>query len=52
MADEVLVYAEHHDGKLTRPTWEAVAAGQQLARELQSGVSAVILGEIEGFRGN
>ena len=45
MADEVLVYAEHHDGKLTRPTWEAVAAGQQLARELQSGVSAVILGE-------
>jgi electron transfer flavoprotein alpha subunit len=45
MPDEILVFAEHHDGKLTRPTWEALAAGQRLARDLAAEVSAVILGE-------
>jgi len=44
MADDVLVFAEHQSGKLVRPTWEALAAGQHLARELGSGVSAVVLG--------
>jgi electron transfer flavoprotein alpha subunit len=40
----VLVFAEHQDGKLTRAAWEAVAAGQQLAREEDGAVWAVILG--------
>ncbi len=40
----VLVFAEHQDGKLTRAAWEAVAAGQQLAREEDDAVWAVILG--------
>jgi electron transfer flavoprotein alpha subunit len=45
MAAEVLVFAEHRDGKLVRPAWEAVAAGQHLARDLGMAASAVILGQ-------
>jgi electron transfer flavoprotein alpha subunit len=45
MADHILVFAEHQAGKLTRPTWEALGAGQHLARELGSTVSAVLLGD-------
>ncbi len=45
MPDNVLVFAEHQAGKLSRPTWEAVAAGQRLAHDLGSTVSAAILGE-------
>lgn len=44
MANEVLVFAEHQGGKLVRPTWEALAAGQHLAQELGTGASAVVLG--------
>ncbi len=44
MPDDILVYAEHQGGKLTRPTWEALAAGQQLGGELNAPVGAVILG--------
>jgi len=44
MAESVLVFAEHQAGKLCRPTLEAVAAGQQLARQLGGAVSAVLLG--------
>ena len=44
MADHILVFAEHQAGKLTRPTWEALAAGQHLAKEMGSTVSAVLLG--------
>src|SRR6266436_6590791 len=44
MPDEILVYAEHQGGKLFRSTWEALAAGQSLARDLGVAVSAVILG--------
>lgn len=44
MADEILVFAEHQGGKLVRPTWEALAAGQRLAQDLSAEVSAVILG--------
>jgi electron transfer flavoprotein alpha subunit len=44
MANDVLVFAEHQGGKLVRPTWEALAAGQHLAKELGAGVSAVVLG--------
>jgi electron transfer flavoprotein alpha subunit len=44
MAEGILVFAEHQNGKLTRPTWEAVAAGQRLAQDLGTAVLAVILG--------
>ncbi len=44
MSDHILVFAEHQGGKLTRPTWEALAAGQRLAQDLGSTVSAVLVG--------
>src|SRR5579863_6690915 len=44
MANDVLVFAEHQGGKIVRPTWEALAAGQHLAQDLGTGVSAVVLG--------
>ena len=45
VAEEILVYAEHQEGRLARPTWEAVAAAQQLASELGANCVAAILGE-------
>jgi electron transfer flavoprotein alpha subunit len=44
MANGILVFAEHQDDKLTRPTWEALAGGQHLAQALGTTVSAVLLG--------
>src|SRR5271157_2604386 len=44
MANHILVFAEHQGGKLTRPTWEALAAGQHLAQGLRTTASAVLLG--------
>ena len=44
MADQILVFAEHQGGKVTRPTWEALAAAQKLAGDLGAGVSAVVVG--------
>jgi electron transfer flavoprotein alpha subunit len=44
MSDEVLIFAEHQGGKITRPTWEALAAGQSLARDIGLETSSVILG--------
>ena len=44
MPESVLVFAEHQGGKPSRPTWEALAAGQQLAQQLGGPVSAVLLG--------
>jgi electron transfer flavoprotein alpha subunit len=44
MANHILVFAEHQGGKLTRPTWEALAAGQQLARSEGAKITAVLLG--------
>jgi electron transfer flavoprotein alpha subunit len=48
MSEGILVFAEHQEGKLSRPTWEAVAAGQHLARQLGVSVSAVLLGHEVG----
>ena len=48
MADHILVFVEHQGGKLTRPTWEALAAGQRLAKDLGTTVTAVILGNSLG----
>ncbi|HKS95562.1 MAG TPA: electron transfer flavoprotein subunit alpha/FixB family protein [Terriglobia bacterium] len=44
MVNDVLVFAEHQGGRLVRPTWEALAAGQHLAQALGTGISAVVLG--------
>ncbi|MCW5979384.1 MAG: electron transfer flavoprotein subunit alpha/FixB family protein [Bryobacteraceae bacterium] len=40
----VLVIAEHADGALRRMSWEAVAAGQELARALDIPCSAAVAG--------
>jgi len=48
VADEIIVYAEHQDGKLARPTWEAVAAAQQLATALRTNCIGTIAGENVG----
>ena len=45
MAEEVLVYAEHQEGKLARPAWEAVAAAQKLAADSGTSCVAVIVGD-------
>jgi len=45
MNNEILVFAEHQNGKIARGTWEALVAGQQMAKELEGAVSVVILGE-------
>ena len=44
MPDEILVFVEHQGGKISRPAWEALAAGQQLARDIGGSVSAVLVG--------
>ena len=44
MANHILVFAEHQGGKLTRPTWEVLAAAQHLAQGLGTTVTAVLLG--------
>jgi len=50
MADEVLVFAQQLNGKLARPTWEALAAGQRLAEDLGAQVAAIVLGrDISGL---
>ena len=48
MSQRILVFAEHQGGKIARPTWEALAAGQKLAADTGSAVSAAILGENVG----
>jgi len=44
MANNILVFAEHQGDKISRPTWEALAAGQHLAQGLGTTASAVLLG--------
>ncbi len=44
MPNLILVFAEINEGKLTRAAWEALAAGQQMARELGMAVAAVVVG--------
>lgn len=44
MGGEVLVFAEHQDGALVRGAYEALAAGQSIARSTGGSVAAVILG--------
>ena len=44
MSGEILVFAEQQGGRITRPTWEAVAAGQRIAGDTAGSVAAVVLG--------
>ena len=41
----VLVFVEHQEGKIVRPSWEALAAGQRLAKDAGGHVSAILLGD-------
>lgn len=45
MPGEILVFAEHQQGRLVRSAWEAIAAAQRLAREMGLAVAAVVAGE-------
>ena len=40
----ILVVIEQREGRISRISWEALAAGQRLAAQAGSNVSAVILG--------
>lgn len=42
---EIWAIAEHRDNKIKTITWEVLAAGQKLARELDARLSIVILGK-------
>jgi electron transfer flavoprotein alpha subunit len=44
MSNEVLVFAEQQSGKITRPTWEAVAAGQKIAADTGGTITLAVLG--------
>jgi electron transfer flavoprotein alpha subunit len=44
MSNEILVFAEQQSGKITRPTWEAVAAGQKIAADTGGSVTLAVLG--------
>lgn len=44
MSGEILVFAEHQNGKLVRSTFEAVAAGQSVARATGGDLTAAVLG--------
>ncbi|HET9179451.1 MAG TPA: electron transfer flavoprotein subunit alpha/FixB family protein [Terriglobia bacterium] len=45
MAEEIIVYAEHQDGKLARPAWEAVAAAQRFSAALGANCVGAVVGE-------
>lgn len=42
---KILVVAEHQDGRITRATWEALAAGQKLAHDTGGTISVAVLGD-------
>lgn len=44
MKDEIWVLAEEREGRLKPTSWEAVAAGQNLARALAKPLTAVVAG--------
>lgn len=45
MSNEILVFAEHQGGKIARPTWEAVAAGQRIAADIGGSVAVAVLAQ-------
>ena len=44
MSKGILVFAEHRAGAFNKTSFEAIAAAQDLGRELQQPVTAVVLG--------
>jgi electron transfer flavoprotein alpha subunit len=44
MSNGILVFVEHRDGVLSKTSFEAIAAAQNLGSQLQQQVSAVVLG--------
>lgn len=44
MANEVVVIAEHQGGEISRSTWEAIAAAQQLASDSGASCAGVVAG--------
>jgi electron transfer flavoprotein alpha subunit len=44
MTAEILIFAEHRDGKLSRSTLQALAAGQEIARSIGGRVVVLIAG--------
>ncbi len=44
MSDSVLVFCEHREGNLRKPSLEAMSAGVRLAKELGGTAAAVVLG--------
>ena len=44
MSGKVWIVAQHREGKMHRGTWEAIAAGQRLAREVGAAAEAIVLG--------
>lgn len=44
MSNGILVFIEHRDGVINKTSFEAIAAAQTLAADLQQDVSAVVLG--------
>lgn len=45
MSNEILVFAEHQGGKIARPTWEAVVAGQRIAADTGGSVAVAVLAQ-------
>jgi len=45
MSGEILVFAEQQGGRITRPTWEAVAAGQRIAADTGGAVAVAVLSD-------
>jgi electron transfer flavoprotein alpha subunit len=45
MSNEILIFAEQQGGKITRPTWEAVAGGQKIASDTGGTANVVVLGD-------
>jgi len=41
---KLLIYIDHHDGEITRASWEALGAGRALCSELRAEMEAVLLG--------
>lgn len=52
MPETVLVIAEQREGRLNRVSWETLAAGQTIAREMGWAVEAALLGDGIGGLGN
>jgi len=44
MANKIWVYIDHFKGQVHQASWEAIGAGRELAKELDSGIAAIVAG--------